>query len=288
MSLPTVATLIGEVLKIIRDTSFVVPKMWSPETVFVYGDIVRPTSGAYVAKTYVCQASGISGTTEPSWPVSGTVADSGITWAYSATISAAIASVILGYINEECHRVSQEVLLPPLETSSTIATVTTANYVSMPADYHRNMYAVYNSTDEYWLDERYIYRDYGKFIVVYPELDTAGDVVACCIKDGVFHYRFRPDAATSLVPYYYKRVTPLTLMTESPVCFPDHLLDGQVEELITTGVITQILLQIYRTNKSSDGMIQEYEGRRAAALRQLMVSIKTETPIHPRFAKFIP
>jgi len=288
MSLPTAAEIIREVLEIIKDTSWTNPAIWSPETVYVYGDIVRPSSGAHVAKVYVCQASGISGTTEPTWPASGTVADNGITWAYSSSLSAAITAAILALINRECHLIAGEVLLPPLETSSSVATVTDANYISMPANYHRNLYAVYNSDDEYWLQKRYIYRNYNDFITVYNDLDLSGDVFACCVKDGAWHYYFRPASATNFTLYYYKRVTDMDDLTDTPDCFPDHLLDGLVEDLLVSRVAKRLLKRIYRTDKQSDGMIAHYETEAALNLQKFKVNIKTETPVtRPRFAQFV-
>jgi hypothetical protein len=215
------------------------------------------------------------------------VADNGITWAYSVTVSSAIASVLLGFLNDECSRVSRELLLPPLETFASVTTSLLATYVNMPSTYHRNLYAVYDSTNEHWLDNRYIYRDYESFITVYHDLDARGDIVAVCVKDGVLHYRFWPETAVNLALYYYKRITELSDMTDTPVCFPDHL-DGQmVQDLLSAGVIHRCLKRIYRTNQSSGGMIQEYQEERTKALKVVENALKTETPTHPQFAPFV-
>lgn len=53
---------------------------WSPGTWFRAGDTVTPSKGAHNGRRYRAQDSGVSGSTEPTWPSSSTVGDGGITW----------------------------------------------------------------------------------------------------------------------------------------------------------------------------------------------------------------
>ncbi len=51
---------------------------WQPSNTYGTDTRVFPTSGATDA--YRCDTAGVSGTTEPTWPATGTVADGSVTW----------------------------------------------------------------------------------------------------------------------------------------------------------------------------------------------------------------
>lgn len=66
-------------------------RIWEPGGTYAVGEYVLPTEAkrAGAPNFYKCTAitTGVTGTTEPTWPGSGTVADSGVTWTYQAATS---------------------------------------------------------------------------------------------------------------------------------------------------------------------------------------------------------
>lgn len=67
-------------------------QFWSKSTWFRAGDTVTPSKANHNGKRYRANDSGVSSTTEPTWPASSTVVDGGITWEYLGAEDA-IASV---------------------------------------------------------------------------------------------------------------------------------------------------------------------------------------------------
>jgi len=52
---------------------------------YAVNSAILPTAGKKNWCQYICTVAGTSGSTEPTWPTTGTVSDGGITWTYSGT-----------------------------------------------------------------------------------------------------------------------------------------------------------------------------------------------------------
>ncbi len=59
---------------------------WSSNTAYAVNSIIFPTAGKKNWYQYICTVAGTSGSTEPTWPTTGTVSDGAITWTYSGTV----------------------------------------------------------------------------------------------------------------------------------------------------------------------------------------------------------
>ena len=65
-------------------------RIWEPSTAYALNEFVIPTDGKRAAqfRFYQCSTAGTSGTTEPAWPSSGTIADGGsLVWTHQAALA---------------------------------------------------------------------------------------------------------------------------------------------------------------------------------------------------------
>lgn len=64
-------------------------RVWAPSTAYSTSDYILPTEAKRNGRFYKCTTAGTSGTTEPTWPTSSTVADGTATHTYQSTTSTA-------------------------------------------------------------------------------------------------------------------------------------------------------------------------------------------------------
>jgi len=108
--------------------------------------------------------------------------------------------------------------LPDLYTTSTVTTVLSTGYLSLPADYNRDVIMLVNSDGETitkidsWL----------RFMKSSAD-QAAGTVDRYCVSGSRLHYRDIPAVATNLTAHYYKNPTTLTADADIPSCIPTVL-----------------------------------------------------------------
>jgi len=100
------------------------------------------------------------------------------------------------------------VLLPELETSSTVVTGTDP-YVALPSNFHRHLYCVKSAAHEkaeiaILGSTKRLQEEYG------VELDTSGDVKCVTLKGSNLYYQPIPSEADTLTLYYYRIPTYFT------------------------------------------------------------------------------
>lgn len=123
-------------------------------------------------------------------------------------------------INEALVDVSMKVLLPDLESSTTIQTVVDANLTPLPADLQRNLYRCLGEQDITVLSSVELLL---RRVPDDPTDWTTGAVeFVTRSQDNLFYYP-APAEAKDLVIYYYTVPTPLTLEDDTPDVLPGNL-----------------------------------------------------------------
>jgi len=108
--------------------------------------------------------------------------------------------------------------LPDLWTSDDVLTVLSTGYLSLPADFNRDMFMVVDSNSELVPIEP----SFKKFMVSYAD-EAAGDLFRCAVNGSQLHYRDIPSAAATLTVHYYKTPDTLVESDDIPSCIPTPL-----------------------------------------------------------------
>ena len=119
---------------------------------------------------------------------------------------------ITEYVNDVCNELCGEILFSELESSDTVTTSVGYDYVSLPADYHRGLYAVYENSAKQRipvLSHNVLFERFG-----YAP-DTAGDISAVAVAGKKLYYRYIPTSASVLALKYYR--TPEVLSDDTDV-----------------------------------------------------------------------
>lgn len=116
--------------------------------------------------------------------------------------------------------------LPDLYDSDTVNTSTTLPYVSLPADYQRNVFYVADSTDmRIHPVPGGDYYSFGLFMnrAIKKDLSLPGMVLSVCVKGNKLYYQGIPAASTALTVQFYRKPATLTLGTDEPEGLPPAL-----------------------------------------------------------------
>lgn len=170
----------------------------------------------------------------------------------------------ISYINKGINEIAGMVLLPKLlEVETTVNTVVSTAYASLPSNFLRNLHYCYSNTTnrkiKIYDDVRLLYREFSR-------LDLTGQVVGVARKDDKLYYQRIPSAAETLRIHYYKYPTALTLATDTPDCLPEFL----VRPLVVNYVAKEILLT------AGDGRSGLYEQKFRDALNELVFYVGAE------------
>lgn len=130
-------------------------------------------------------------------------------------------SRIIRYLNDCQKYVSSIVQLPRLETTGTVTTSSSANYVSMPTDYQRKLYKAHSTTHNRWIKVYVSKSDMDRF---FPDIDQSGAIKAVAVQGRYLHYQKR--AEESLTLYYLKQPTELTELNSQPDSVPEEFVRG--------------------------------------------------------------
>ena len=123
-------------------------------------------------------------------------------------INEAVLKVATGDILPGKYQISPP--LPDLYSTGDVLTVLGTGYLSLPADFNRDLFMVVDSNG----DPVKIEESFKKFLVMYAD-QAAGSVFRCSVNGGRLHYRDIPAAATTLTVHYY--TNPDTLVNDADV-----------------------------------------------------------------------
>ena len=130
-------------------------------------------------------------------------------------------SDVISYINKGLKIISGLFFLPKLlETDTTVDTVTSQAYASLPADFQRHLHYCYSETNNIKIK---IYGSVELLYSVFSRLDVGGRVVGVARRGDRLYYQHIPSSAETLRAHYYKSPTVLAAGTDSPDCLPEFL-----------------------------------------------------------------
>jgi len=154
--------------------------------------------------------------------------------------------------------------LPDLFTIATVATVTNAAYVSMPATFQRNLQFVSDSNGI----EVDIANSMIEFSSDYPLMNGSGSVESVIEQGGNIYYQRIPTAAMTLTLHFYRLPVDMSLTTSVPDGIPSSL----AVPLLVNYACKEIFSIIEAGQKTQLKMLKHIEMFNAA-LRQLELSI---------------
>jgi len=109
--------------------------------------------------------------------------------------------------------------LPELFTIGTVATSTTAAYVAMPTNFHRDLQLVVSPTGS----EIDIAHSFIEFAETYPLLNKAGRISEAIEHGRKLYYQGIPTSAETLTLHYYRKPVDMVLDADVPDGIPSHL-----------------------------------------------------------------
>lgn len=176
----------------------------------------------------------------------------------------------ISFINKGIKEIAGRVLLPKLEeTETTIDTVVSTAYASLPSNFHRNLHYCYSNTHtrkvKIYASLRLLYRQFS-------QLDLTGRVMGVARKGDKLYYQRIPSSAETLRIHYYKYPTALTAQGNSPDCLPEFL----VRPLMVNFVAKEIWALKEDGENDQKVNMKDYEGKYLIALGDLMAYIGPE------------
>jgi len=130
--------------------------------------------------------------------------------------------------------------LPDLFAYGTVDTSTTLPYVSLPANYQRKVFLVYDSNNnKFYPPQGGDYYAFARFMQQVTDLGLAetGSIYRVAIKGRNIYYQGIPSASTTLGLHYYRKPATLALDGDEPEGIPDHL----QEQVLTAHVLMNIM-----------------------------------------------
>jgi hypothetical protein len=135
--------------------------------------------------------------------------------------SVSTPTAVTNWINDGIREVTFRVDFSSLRTNSSVATVLSQAYTSLPPNYQRDLYFLVNTTTGIRIKN--IYKSLADILAYYPLLDQVGDVVMAAIDEGVLYYQAVPETAQNLQLYYYRNPATLVADDDVPEAIPSHL-----------------------------------------------------------------
>jgi len=109
--------------------------------------------------------------------------------------------------------------LPELFTIGTVTTSTTAAFVAMPTNFHRDLQLVVSPTGS----EIDIAHSFIEFAETYPLLNKAGRISESIEHGRKLYYQGIPTSAETLTLHYYRKPVDMSLDADVPDGIPSHL-----------------------------------------------------------------
>lgn len=158
--------------------------------------------------------------------------------------------------------------LPDLMTSSTVTTSTTLAYVSMPADFQRNLFMLKSLTNG--LRIMNLFSTFAEFLTYYPMIEYSPltcQVIGAARRGTQFWYQGIPTTAESLQLHYFRKPIITTEDTVESECdgLPAHL----AEELLISYCAMKIWTEIESGVGAQLVNTKEYKERLNKALMDL-------------------
>ena len=125
--------------------------------------------------------------------------------------------------------------LPDLYKYDVVNTDIDLPYVSLPADYQRNVFNIYDDTLYQILPPRGgDYYSFSKFLKQINKLDLSetGEIYRVCIKGTQLYYQGIPSTAFPLGVHYYRKPVAMTDDNDIPDGIPEHLQERLIKHYV--------------------------------------------------------
>lgn len=124
----------------------------------------------------------------------------------------------LAFLNQAMQEVAAHslVLLPDLEQSDSVTTSISVSYVSLPSDYQKNLFFIYNSTQSWQVKIMASVWDLQRR---YFQLDQSGTLTGAAVKGQQLHYQRIPSSAETLVLHYYRAPYDMATYSANTISF---------------------------------------------------------------------
>ena len=173
-----------------------------------------------------------------------------------------------------------EILLPFLETVAAWSTQEDLANVDLPANYIKNMYMVNQPSNvpiSIWSSMRELLREWGGVLT-----NEGVNVEDVALMGDQLYYQPIPTEALTLLVYYYRKPSLLTLedpngVTNTPYCLPEEL----QEDLLVNYAAMEIYDEIEDGLDGQKTQTANYAGRYQRALNKLYKSIAHKSPQRP-------
>jgi hypothetical protein len=181
---------------------------------------------------------------------------------------------ILALMNRGLFEIAGRVRLPGLETSAELRTAAGRAFVSLPADYHRDLFAVNVAAER---RRARIEPDVAALLRRFPGLDRTGSVLAVAVRGRSLYYQPVPGAQTTLTAHYYRTPDPLEAGADRISCLPPHL----TAELLVGYVCREIFERIEEGLDGKKVQTTAYGERfeRAVAELEAFFGPRAEAPV---------
>jgi len=156
--------------------------------------------------------------------------------------------VLVDHINEAIQNIAAGIRLPngeispplpDLYCSDELNTDITLPYISLPSNYQRNVFKVYDNTLYEILPPRGgDYYAYGRFLKQINQLNLreTGEIYRVCVKGLNLYYQGIPSVSTILGVHYCRKPVLLTLDGDIPEGIPDHLQESILKHYVCKNI----------------------------------------------------
>jgi hypothetical protein len=171
--------------------------------------------------------------------------------------------------------------LPDLYAYGTVSTSTTLPYVSLPTNYQRKVFNVYDSTN-YRINPP-IGGDYYSFALFLRQIQNmglveSGSIYRVCVKGTKIYYQGIPTTSTIIGLHYYRKPVDMSLDGDIPDGIPDHLQSRLIKHYVLKEIYGDMLEA--GVAEPARGM-QYHEGRFYSAMTDLVDFIGIDaTPLY--------
>uniref|UniRef100_A0A6M3JCR5 Uncharacterized protein n=1 Tax=viral metagenome TaxID=1070528 RepID=A0A6M3JCR5_9ZZZZ len=156
---------------------------------------------------------------------------------------------VISRINKSLQKVSAGVRMPNGEISpclpdlfayGTVATSISLPYVSLPTNYQRNVFEIYDSSNNrFYPPQGGSFYSFARFMqqVADMGLEETGSIYKVAIKGSNIYYQGIPSVSTTLGLHYYRKPATLALDGDIPEGIPAHL----AEQILQAHVLMNVM-----------------------------------------------
>jgi hypothetical protein len=187
------------------------------------------------------------------------------------------------YINKALKEISgaikpYQILLPKLlETDTTVNTVNSTAYLSLPADFQKNLHYCYSNTNNRKIK---IYGSLELLYSAFSRLDLGGVVVGVARRGDRLYYQHIPASAETLRVHYYRYPTVQTIGADQNDALPEFLTRPLLVNYVAKEIFKLIEDGIDGNKPNTEYYTHEYSTAMTALYRHIGPEGRCPVDIH--------